>query len=178
MIIGQDKGRNAYDDQRYNDARIYYQDILLERKNDNAAKFGLGVTAYKQKDIETALSALNDAKNSEDSKLASKAYYNLGNMLREQNKIDDGLAFYKKAIELDPNDQDAKINFELLKQIVQQQEQEQRFACAFDGMRVKWKDWELLKSNQARISDVLSKTSTEDIFVDKEEEHLAHMDID
>ena len=126
MIIGQDKGKNAYDDQRYDDARIYYQDILLERKNDNAAKFGLGVTAYKQKDIETALSALNDAKNSEDPKLASKAYYNLGNMLREQNKIDDGLAFYKKAIELDPNDQDAKINFELLKQIVQQQEQEQQ----------------------------------------------------
>ena len=60
----------------------------------------------------------------------------------------------------------------------QQQEQEQMFACAFDGMRVKWKDWELLKSNRARISDVLSKTSTEDIFVDKEEEHLAHMDID
>ena len=126
MIIGQDKGKNAYDDQRYDDARTYYQDILLERKNDNAAKFGLGVTAYKQKDIETALSALNDAKNSEDPKLASKAYYNLGNMLREQNKIDDGLAFYKKAIELDPNDQDAKINFELLKQIVQQQEQEQQ----------------------------------------------------
>ena len=126
MIIGQDKGKNAYDDQRYDDARTYYQDILLERKNDNAAKFGLGATAYKQKDIETALSALNDAKNSEDPKLASKAYYNLGNMLREQNKIDDGLAFYKKAIELDPNDQDAKINFELLKQIVQQQKQEQQ----------------------------------------------------
>ena len=51
MIIGQDKGKNAYDDQRYDDARTYYQDILLERKNDNAAKFGLGVTAYKQKDI-------------------------------------------------------------------------------------------------------------------------------
>jgi hypothetical protein len=60
----------------------------------------------------------------------------------------------------------------------QQEEEEQMFACAFDGMRVKWEDWELLKSNQARISAVLSKTSTEDIFVDKEEEHLAQMDID
>ena len=127
FIFGQDKGKNAYNDQRYGDAKIYYQDILSKRKNDNAAKFGLGVTAYKQKDIETALNSLNAAKNSEDSKLASKAYYNLGNMLREQNKMDESLAFYKKAIELDPSDQDAKINFELLKQVIQeQQDQEQQ----------------------------------------------------
>ena len=126
-MFGQDKGKSAYNDQRYGDAKKYYQDILSKRKNDNAAKFGLGVTAYKQKDIETALSSLNAAKNSEDSKLASKAYYNLGNMLREQNKMDESLAFYKKAIELDPSDQDAKINFELLKQSIQeQQDQEQQ----------------------------------------------------
>jgi len=127
FMFGQDKGKSAYNDQRYGDAKIYYQDILSKRKNDNAAKFGLGVTAYKQKDIETALSSLNAAKNSEDSKLASKAYYNLGNMLREQNKMDESLAFYKKAIELDPSDQDAKINFELLKKVIQeQQDQEQQ----------------------------------------------------
>ena len=126
-MFGQDKGKSAYNDQRYGDAKKYYQDILSKRKNDNAAKFGLGVTAYKQKDIKTALRSLNTAKNSEDSKLASKAYYNLGNMLREQNKMDESLAFYKKAIELDPSDQDAKINFELLKQSIQeQQDQEQQ----------------------------------------------------
>ena len=127
FMFGQDKGKSAYNDQRYGDAKKYYQDILSKRKNDNAAKFGLGVTAYKQKDIETALSSLNAAKNSEDSKLASKAYYNLGNMLREQNKMDESLAFYKKAIELDASDKDAKINFELLKQAIQeQQDQEQQ----------------------------------------------------
>ena len=126
FMFGQDKGKSAYNDQRYGDAKIYYQDILSKRKNDNAAKFGLGVTAYKQKDIETALSSLNAAKNSEDSKLASKAYYNLGNMLREQNKMDESLAFYKKAIELDPSDQDAKINFELLKQVMQEQQNQEQ----------------------------------------------------
>ena len=126
FMFGQDKGKSAYNDQRYGDAKKYYQDILSKRKNDNAAKFGLGVTAYKQKDIETALSSLNAAKNSEDSKLASKAYYNLGNMLREQNKMDESLAFYKKAIELDPSDQDAKINFELLKQVIQEQQNQEQ----------------------------------------------------
>ena len=126
FMFGQDKGKSAYNDQRYGDAKIYYQDILSKRKNDNAAKFGLGVTAYKQKDIKTALRSLNTAKNSEDSKLASKAYYNLGNMLREQNKMDESLAFYKKAIELDPSDQDAKINFELLKEVMQEQQNQEQ----------------------------------------------------
>ena len=141
FMFGQDKGKSAYNDQRYGDAKKYYQDILSKRKNDNAAKFGLGVTAYKQKDMKTALSFLNAAKNSEDSKLASKAYYNLGNMLREQNKMDESLAFYKKAIELDPSDQDAKINFELLKQAIQeqqdqeQQDQEQRDKKENDGQK-------------------------------------------
>ena len=123
---GQDKGKNAYADERYDEARSYYEDILLKRKNDNAAKFGLGTTAYKQKDIETALRFLSDAKNSENLKLASKAYYNLGNMLREQNKMDESLSFYKKAMELDPYDEDAKINYELLKQVMQENKENQQ----------------------------------------------------
>ena len=124
--FGQDKGKNAYADERYDEARTYYEDILLNRKNDNAAKYGLGTTAYKQKDIETALRFLSDAKNSEDLKLASKAYYNLGNMLREQNKMDESLSLYKKAMELDPSDEDAKINYELLKQVMQQNKENQQ----------------------------------------------------
>jgi len=124
--FGQDKGKNAYADERYDEARSYYEDILLKRKNDNAAKFGLGTTAYKQKDIETALRFLSDAKNSENLKLASKAYYNLGNMLREQNKMDESLSLYKKAMELDPHDEDAKINYELLKQVMQENKENQQ----------------------------------------------------
>ena len=124
--FGQDKGKNAFADERYDEARSYYEEILLKRKNDNAAKFGLGTTAYKQKDIETALRFLSDAKNSEDLKLASKAYYNLGNMLREQNKMDESLSLYKKAMELDPSDEDAKINYELLKQVMHQNKQNQQ----------------------------------------------------
>ena len=124
--FGQDEGKNAFADERYDEARSYYEEILLKRKNDNAAKFGLGTTAYKQKDIETALRFLSDAKNSEDLKLASKAYYNLGNMLREQNKMDESLSLYKKAMELDPSDEDAKINYELLKQVMQQNKENQQ----------------------------------------------------
>ena len=126
VLFGQDKGKKAYEEGHYDEARVYYEHILKNRKKDDGAQFGLGVTAYQQKDMETAARALNNAMNSDDQSLASKAMYNLGNMFRDQQKMEESLALYRKAIELDPTDEDAKVNYELLKQVLQQQEQQQQ----------------------------------------------------
>ncbi len=128
-LQAQDKGRKAYESGKYDEARAYYEHVLNNRKNDAAAQFGLGATAYKQQDMEIATRSLNAVKNSDEPSLAAKALYNLGNMFRDQQKMAEGLAMYKKAIELDPIDKDAKINYELLKQVIEQQqtvEQEQQ----------------------------------------------------
>ena len=126
VLFGQDKGKKAYEEGHYDEARVYYEHVLKNRKKDDGAQFGLGVTAYQQKDMETAARALNNAMNSDDKSLASKAMYNLGNMFRDQQKMEESLALYRKAIELDPTDEDAKVNYELLKQVLQQQEQKQQ----------------------------------------------------
>ena len=126
VLFGQDKGKKAYEEGHYDEARVYYEHILKNRKKDDGAQFGLGVTAYQQKDMETAARALNNAMNSDDKSLASKAMYNLGNMFRDQQRMEESLALYRKAIELDPTDEDAKVNYELLKQVLQQQEQQQQ----------------------------------------------------
>ena len=126
ILFGQDKGKKAYKEGHYDEARIYYEHVLKNRKKDDGAQYGLGVTAYQQKDMETAARALNNAMNSNDKSLASKAMYNLGNMFRDQQKMEESLALYRKAIELDPTDEDAKVNYELLKQVLQQQEQQQQ----------------------------------------------------
>lgn len=124
-VYGQDKGKKAYEEGKYDDARAYYEHVLKNRKQDGAAQFGLGATAYQQKDMETAARSLNNVMNSDDKSLASKAMYNLGNMFRDQEKMEESLALYRKSIELDPTDQDAKVNYELLKQVLQKQEQQQ-----------------------------------------------------
>ena len=126
ILFGQDKGKKAYKEGHYDEARIYYEHVLKNRKKDDGAQYGLGVTAYQQKDMETAARALNNAMNSDNKSLASKAMYNLGNMFRDQQKMEESLALYRKAIELDPTDEDAKVNYELLKQVLQQQEQQQQ----------------------------------------------------
>ena len=125
-LQGQDKGRKAYESGKYDEARAYYQHVLNNRKNDAAAQFGLGATAYKQQDMEIATRSLDAVKNSDDPSLAAKALYNLGNMFRDQQKMAESLAMYRKAIELDPMDEDAKINYELLKQVIEQQQTEEQ----------------------------------------------------
>jgi ribonuclease Z len=52
----------------------------------------------------------------------------------------------------------------------QYQQNQHVFACAFDGMRVKWEDWDLLKSHRERISEVLSLTTPENVEREEEEE--------
>ena len=126
LVFGQDKGKTAYEDGKFDEARAYYEHILKNRKKDGAAQFSLGATAYQQKDMETAARSLNNVMNSKDKSLASKAMYNLGNMFRDQQKMEESLAFYRKAIELDPTDEDAKVNYELLKQVLQQQQQQEK----------------------------------------------------
>ena len=125
-LQGQDKGRKAYESGKYEEARAYYEHILNNRKNDAAAQFGLGATAYKQQDMEIATRSLNAVKNSDDPSLAAKALYNLGNMFRDQQKMAESLAMYRKAIELDPMDEDAKINYELLKQVIEKKKTEKQ----------------------------------------------------
>ena len=124
--FSKDKGKAAFDNGNYADARFYYENILRSRENDDAAKYGLGVSAYKQNDIEGALRALKESTNAGDKNLASKSYFNLANILRESGEMEESLKYYKKSILLNPLDKDAKINFELLKQILQQQQDQQQ----------------------------------------------------
>ena len=126
VSFSQDKGKTAYENGNYNDARLYYENILRSRENDNAAKYGLGVSAYKQNDIDGALSALKETTNTDDKILASKSYYNLANILRESGEMEESLEYYKKSIVLNPEDKDAKINYELLKQTLKQQQDQQQ----------------------------------------------------
>ena len=115
--FSQDKGKKAFDNKDYNASFEYYKTILDKRRDDNSAKYSAGVAAYKKNDPESAKYYLNEAKNSNDKILSSKAFYNLAEIYRDENKIEESLDYLKKAIKLNPDDRDAKINFELLKQL-------------------------------------------------------------
>ena len=121
-----DKGNRYYWQEDFESARAYYEAILQKAPANRAAQFGLGVTAFKQLDLETAQKAFEQTLSAKDPKLKAKAYYNLGNTLYQQQRPEESLAFFRKAIELDPNDMDAKYNYELLRYQMEQQKQQQQ----------------------------------------------------
>ena len=122
FYFSQDKGLSSFEKKDYKQSYDYYLNVLENRKNDISAKFGAGISAFKNQDVETGMKYLQEVSKSEDEILASKAYFNLANIYKDQNRLEESIYHYKKAIELNSSDMDAKINFELLKQMLKQEE--------------------------------------------------------
>ncbi|MCS5634530.1 MAG: tetratricopeptide repeat protein [Candidatus Marinimicrobia bacterium] len=125
ISIGADKGIDYYNNNEFEKARQYYESILIDRNDDPAANFGLGATAFQQQDYAAAMKGFETALGTDNDKLKSSAYYNMANILAQNQRLEESLAFFRKSLELNPSDLDAKINYELIKFQLQQQQQQQ-----------------------------------------------------
>ena len=125
ISIGADKGIDHYNNNEFEKARQYYESILIDRNDDPAANFGLGATAFQQEDYAAAMKGFETALGTDNDKLKSSVYYNMANILAQNQRLEESLAFFRKSLELNPNDLDAKINYELIKIQLQQQQQNQ-----------------------------------------------------
>ena len=124
-LMGQDKGQKLFEEEKYGEAREYYESVHEKRDKDKAALFGIGSSAYYQNDIEGALNSFGNTLDSEDDQLKSKSYYNLARILQDKNELEKSLALYRKSLELDPTDFDAKVNYELLKRQISENQKDE-----------------------------------------------------
>jgi len=124
ISIGADKGIDHYNNNEFEKARQYYESILIDRNDDPAANFGLGSTAFQQQDYAAAMKGFETALGTDNNELKSSAYYNMANILAQNQRLEESLAFFRKSLELNPSDLDAKINYELIKFQLQQQQQQ------------------------------------------------------
>ena len=124
-LMGQDKGQKLFEEEKYGEAREYYESILEKRDKDKAALFGIGSSAYYQNDIEGALNSFRNTLDAEDDQLKSKSYYNLARILQDKNELEKSLALYRKSFELDSTDFDAKVNYELLKRQISENQKDE-----------------------------------------------------
>jgi len=121
-LLADDDGLNKYKNKKFEEAKSYYEQILLAKENHAAARLGLGASQYQLGDIPNAAKSFEEALKSTNTNIQDRAYYNLGNTLYNQQKMEESIAYYRKALELNPNDDDAKFNYELAKYIAQQQQ--------------------------------------------------------
>ena len=123
VSIGADKGIDYYNNNEFEKARQYYESVIMDRNNDPASNFGLGATAFQQQDYAASMKGFETALGTDNNELKSSAYYNMANILAQNQRLEESLAFFRKSLELNPSDLDAKINYELIKFQLQQQEQ-------------------------------------------------------
>jgi Ca-activated chloride channel family protein len=77
-----------------------------------------GVAQYRSADYAAAAKDFAAA-------VSGRGYYNRGNALAHQGKLEDAIVAYDQALKLNPNDEDAAFNKALLEKLLQQRKQQQ-----------------------------------------------------
>ncbi len=111
----------------FSQAETAYRRALEKRPDDMKWNFNLGDALYKQMKFEEATSKFEEiAEKSEDKIEKSRAYHNLGNSMMMQDKLDESIEAYKKALRNNPEDLESKYNLVYAMNLKKQQEQEQQ----------------------------------------------------
>src|SRR5439155_15073603 len=127
-------GIDAYRDGKFEDAYGQFQQTLKshpESPAEDKLQFDSGAAAYKMKDYNRALESFSQALLTRDSGLQSKGHYNLGNTLYQRGETEKGddkklsdwtnaLSHYEQTLKLDPQDKDAKDNYEYVKKKIEE----------------------------------------------------------
>ena len=120
-----DAGNRLYDEGRYEEAHEQYLEALREAPDSPIVPFNDGNALYRTEELQRAMESYRRAVESGDPRIEAQAWYNLGNALYKQQQLEPALEAYKEALRRNPADTDAKHNFEVtLEQLQQQQQQE------------------------------------------------------
>jgi tetratricopeptide (TPR) repeat protein len=108
------KGRAAYDAGKYEDALSAFEEAKKERPDDPAVEYNRAVALAQLGRVAEAKSAFQRVTESKRPELQEKAWYNLGNIHATTGERKEALQSYRRALRLDPNDELARHNYEVV----------------------------------------------------------------
>ncbi len=94
--------------------------------DEDEIKLNLAHAYYNLSDTGAARLNYNNVSTSSNSKLKSIAYQQLGVMSKEAGKLEESLQQLKSAIKTDPTNQEARYNYEVVKKLLEEQQQDQQ----------------------------------------------------
>ena len=123
---------DAYEAQAWEEALEGFLDRRAQRPEDPAELLNVGSTHYQLGEYEQALRAFRAAAAGDagpgspdiPATVRQKAFYNLGNTAYRQGRLEEAVEHYRRALELDPEDEDAKINLELVQRELDRRQQQ------------------------------------------------------
>lgn len=120
-----EKGNAYYKKGQVGKAKEAYLSASQSNPTSPEIAFNLGNAYYKEESYRDSLESYKKAAGEELSPgVQSKAFYNLGNGLVRSGQYEKAVDFYKQALRLNPKDQDAKFNLELLTQRLEEEKKD------------------------------------------------------
>ncbi|MDD5506458.1 MAG: tetratricopeptide repeat protein, partial [Candidatus Omnitrophica bacterium] len=121
------KANRLYRQEKYDEAVKLYNEAQIKSPDSAEINYNIGIAQYKKEDYASAIGFFERATASRDKALESKANFNIANSkyklgkLKENTELKEtvnllrqSLDYYKRTIELNSKDEDARINHELV----------------------------------------------------------------
>jgi len=121
------KANEAFKNGDYELAVQLYRQAIDQNPDNSRLYFNLGNALAEAGYTDEAMEVYNQFRNmTEESNQQALADYNRGKLLSEQENFDEALSHFREALRKNPNDEDARFNYELAQRMKQQQEQQQQ----------------------------------------------------
>ncbi len=116
----------AYNDENYQVAAEKYS-YLIDSLNfrDDAAKLNLAHSLYQLNEIDNAKTIYADISNSKDKEIRSIANQQLGVFESRGQNLQKSLEYFKKSLMANPQNEDARYNYELVKKKLEEEQNQQ-----------------------------------------------------
>lgn len=112
---------------KYSNAETEYRKALNKKPTDLKWNYNLADAMYKQQRFDEAAGKFEElGEKLETPEEKARAYHNLGNSHLMQQKLDESIESYKKALRQNPSDIETKYNLAYAQMLKKQQEQQQQ----------------------------------------------------
>ncbi|MFH1782858.1 MAG: tetratricopeptide repeat protein [Candidatus Omnitrophota bacterium] len=118
------KARELYKEENMDEALSEWRDAQIDHPENNELQYNIGNALHKIDRHEDAYKEYEKTLGSKNDELKAKTYYNIGNTNFRMGKLEEAIASYEESLSIDPEDEDAKYNIELIKKLLKQQKQE------------------------------------------------------
>lgn len=109
------KGNAQFQNKQYQSALEAYRKVQVRNPDSPEVLYDLGTALYKVDAFQESAQDLEAAANkAKDPQLKARTLYNYGNAQYRLGNFEKAIESYKKALQIDPSDKDAKYNLEFL----------------------------------------------------------------
>lgn len=113
------KGNEAFKKGDYLTAAENYRKALNKEPDNATAAFNLGAALYRENKMDSTRQVLQETlRKSIPQELEAKVWHNLGNSFLKERKPQEAIEAYKKALKINPDDEDTRYNLAYAQRLI------------------------------------------------------------